>query len=186
MTGRINKTLGLLIGAYLLVFLQSHWQGPRLWLGFQPDLTPALLVCAGLTLGAGHVSTSAMLTGLWLDSLSANPLGLSVLPLFIAGWAVFTFRDLIMRDELVAQFYLGTAAGAAVPLLQVWLLWLVGAAPLFGWEMGVWWLINALFCGAAVPVFARLAKLLDRWFSHPLHDPSRWPNENRQIVRGKH
>jgi len=109
-----------------------------------------------------------------------------VLPLFIAGWAVFTFRDLIMRDELVAQFYLGTAAGAAVPLLQVWLLWLVGAAPLFGWEMGVWWLINALFCGVAVPVFARLAKLLDRWFSHPLHDPNRWPNENRQIVRGKH
>ena len=127
-----------------------------------------------------------MLTGLWLDSLSANPLGLSVLPLFIAGWAVFTFRDLIMRDELVAQFYLGTAAGAAVPLLQVWLLWLVGAAPLFGWEMGVWWLINALFCGVAVPVFAKFVKLLDRWFSHPLHDPNRWPNENRQIVRGKH
>ena len=146
----------------------------------------ALLVCAGLTLHAGHVSTSAMLTGLWLDSLSANPLGLSVLPLFIAGWAVFTFRDLIMRDELVAQFYLGTAAGAAVPLLQVWLLWLVGVAPLFGWEMGVWWLINALFCGVAVPVFTKFVKLLDRWFSHPLHEPNSWPNENRQIVRGRH
>jgi hypothetical protein len=31
-----------------------------------------------------------------------------------------------------------------------------------------------------------LAKLLDRWFSHPMHDQNRWPNENRQIVRGKH
>ena len=186
MTARINKTLGLLVGAYLLVFLQSNWQVPRLWLGFQPDLTPALLVCAGLTLHAGHVSTSAMLTGLWLDSLSANPLGLSVLPLFIVGWAVFTFRDLIMRDELVAQFYLGTAAGAAVPLLQVWLLWLVDVAPLFGWEMGVWWFINALFCGVAVLVFTKFVKLLDRWFSHPLHEPNSWPNENRQIVRGRH
>ena len=157
-----------------------------MWLGFQPDLTPALLVCAGLTLGAGQVSTSAMLTGLWLDRLSANPLGLSVLPLFVVGWVVFTFRELILRDELVAQFYLGTAAGAAVPVFQVWLLWLIGATPLIGWEMGVWWLINALLCGAAVPLFARLAKLLDRWFSHPLHDPNRWPNENRQIVRSKH
>ena len=144
------------------------------------------MVCAGLTLGAGHVSTSAMLIGLWLDSLSANPLGLSILPLFIASWAVFTFRELILRDEVVAQFYLGTAAGAMVPVLQVWLLWFVGAAPLFGWEMSVWWLINALLCGVAVPMFARLTKLLDRWFSHPLHDPNRWPNQNRQIVRGKH
>lgn len=185
MTGRVNKTLGLVIGAYMLVFLQSHLQWPRLWLGFQPDLTPALLVCAGLTLGAGQVSTAAMLTGLWLDSMSANPLGLSVLPLFIAGWAVFSFREFILRDQLVVQFYLGTTAGAAVPLLQVWLLQLVGSSPLLGWQMGVWCLVNALLCGVAVPVFDRLAKLLDRWFSHPLHDPNRWPNENRQIVRGK-
>lgn len=185
MTGRINKTIALLIGAYLLVFVQSHWQGPRLWLGFQPDLTPALLVCAGLALGAGQVSSAAVLTGLWLDSLSANPLGLSVLPLFVAGWAVFSFRDLILRNELVAQFYLGTAAGALVPLLQAWLLQLVDSNPLLGWQMGAWCLINALLCGVAVPVFDRLAKLLDRWLSHPVHDPNRWPNANRQIVRGK-
>ena len=62
MTGRINKTLGLLIGAYLLVFLQSHWQGPRLWLGFQPDLTPALLVCAGLSDAADAFSDKGLET----------------------------------------------------------------------------------------------------------------------------
>ena len=45
MTGRFNKILVLLLGAYLLIFLQSHLDWPRLWLGFQPDLTPALLVC---------------------------------------------------------------------------------------------------------------------------------------------
>ena len=47
MTGRLNKILVLLLGAYLLIFLQSHLDWPRLWLGFQPDLTPALLVCVG-------------------------------------------------------------------------------------------------------------------------------------------
>ena len=186
MTGRINKALGLLIGAYLLVFVQSHWSVPRLWLGFQPDLTPALLVCVGLSLGIGQVSTSAMLTGLWLDSLSANPLGLSVPPLFIVGWMMFTFRELIVQDDLVAQFYLGSAAGAAVPLLQLWLLWMVGADPLIGWSMGIWWLVNAACCGVAVPLFEKLGRLLNRWFSHPLHEPNRWHNENRQIVRSKH
>lgn len=185
MAGRINQTVVLLIWAYLLVFTQSHWQGPRLWLGFQPDLTPALLVCGGLALGAGQVSSAAVLTGLWLDSLSANPLGLSVLPLFVVGWAVFSFRDLILRNELVVQFYLGTAAGALVPLLQVWLLQLMGSNPLLGWQMGVWCLLNALLCGVAAPMFDRLAKLIERWLSHPLYDPNRWPNDTRQIVRGK-
>ena len=111
--------------------------------------------------------------------------GVSVLPLFVAGWAVFSFRDLILRNELMAQFYLGTAAGALVPLLQAWLLQLVGSNPLMGWQMGAWCLANALLCGVAVPVFDRLAKLLDRWLSHPVHDLNRWPNANRQIVRGK-
>ena len=47
MAGRLNMILVLLLGVYLLIFLQSHLDWPRLWLGFQPDLTPALLVCVG-------------------------------------------------------------------------------------------------------------------------------------------
>ena len=59
MAGRLNKMLVLLLGGYLLIFFQSHLDWPRLWLGFQPDLTPALLVCVGLRMGAGHISTTA-------------------------------------------------------------------------------------------------------------------------------
>ena len=173
------------MGAYMIVFLQSHCHAPRLWLGFQPDLTPAILVCAGLMLAAGQVTSTAILTGLWLDSLSANPLGISVLPLFVAGWAVMNFRELILREEFVVQFYLGTIAGAAVPLLQLLLLQLVGENPLLGWQMTWWCLVNALFCGVAVPVFCYIVNIFDRWFSHPPYDSSNWPNENRQIVRRK-
>ena len=82
MTFKISKMLLLILGAYVLTFLQSHWHGPRLWLGFQPDLTPALLVFVGMTMGAGYVSSLALVSGLWLDSLSANPFGISVFPLF--------------------------------------------------------------------------------------------------------
>ena len=138
----------LLLGAYLLIFLQSHLDWPRIWLGFQPDLTPALLVCVGLRMGAGHISTTAVLSGLWLDSLSANPLGVSILPLFAAGWVVYCFRKKILGGEFVAQFYLGTTAGLIVPLMQIGLLKMTGATPLLGWEMGLWALISALFCGA--------------------------------------
>ena len=91
MTGRLNKILVLLLGAYLLIFLQSHLDWPRALAGVPADLTPALLVCGGLN-GAGHISTTAVLSGLWLDSLSANPLGVSILPLFAAGWVVLRFR----------------------------------------------------------------------------------------------
>ena len=185
MQGRVNRILVLLLGAYLLIFLQSHLDAPRLWLGFKPDLTPALLVCVGLCMGAGHVWTTAVLAGLWLDSLSANPLGVSILPLFAAGWLVYCFREKILGGEFVAQFYLGTFAGLFVPLTQLGLLKIIGETPLLGWEMGLWSLFNALCCGAAVPLFDRLAKRLVGWFSHPVYDPNRGPNENRQIVRGK-
>jgi cell shape-determining protein MreD len=83
MTFKISKMLLLILGAYVLTFLQSHWHGPRLCLGFQPDLTPALLVFVGMTMGAGYVSSLALVSGLWLDSLSANPFGISVFPLFL-------------------------------------------------------------------------------------------------------
>jgi len=185
MPGRINKILVLLLGVYLLIFMQSHMNWPRLWFGFQPDLTPALLVCVGLTMAAGYISTTAVLTGLWLDSLSANPLGVSILPLFIAGWMVYCFREKILGGEFVAQFYLGTTAGLLVPLMQLGLLKMTWATPLLGWEMGLWALVNALFCGAAVPLLDWLTKRFTSWFSHPLYEPNRWPNEARQIVRGK-
>ena len=64
-----------------------------------------------------------MLGGLWFDSLSANPLGVSVLPLFVVGLAIHVKRELIVRDQTFAQVVLGAAAPAlAVPLLTLLLL----------------------------------------------------------------
>ena len=66
--------------------------------------------------------------------------------------------------NLRPSFYLGTTAGLILPLMQIGLLKMTGATPLLGWEMGLWALINALFCGAAVPLFDGLAKRLVGWF----------------------
>ncbi len=82
---RIGKMLLLLLGAYFLTFMQSYWHGPRLWLGFQPDLTPALLVFVGMTMGAGYVSSLALATGLWLDSPFGESFWNQYLP-FVFCW----------------------------------------------------------------------------------------------------
>lgn len=177
--------LTLLLGVYFLIFLQSHWQMPRLWLGFQPDLTPALMVFVGLTMGAGYVSSIALMSGLWLDSLSANPFGMSILPLFLVGWIVFCFRKKIMAVEFMAQIYLGILGGLIVFLLQLTLLILLSFNPLIGWEMIFLAMLNAFFCGLAVPFFYLLHKWFKSLFSHSSHEPNKWRNNNRQIVRGK-
>ena len=185
MTLRFNKMLTLLLGVYFLIFLQSHWQMPRLWLGFQPDLTPALMVFVGLTMGAGYVSSIALMSGLWLDSLSANPFGMSVLPLFLVGWIVFCFRKKIMAVEFMAQIYLGILGGLLVFLLQLTLLKLLSFNPLIGWGMFFFAMLNAFFCGLAVPFFYLLHKWFKSLFSHSSYEPNNWGNNNRQIVRGK-
>ena len=185
MTFKISKMLLLILGAYALTFLQSHWHGPRLWLGFQPDLTPALLVFVGMTMGAGYVSSLALVSGLWLDSLSANPFGISVFPLFFIGWIVFCIREKIMIREFMAQLYLGVIASLIVFLLQLILLRMLAFSPMIGWEMVFWSFLNAFFCGVSVPLFNFLNKVFIRWFSHSSYEPNKWLNNNRQIVRGK-
>ena len=48
--------------------------------------------------------------GLWFDSLSANPLGITILPLLAIGFVIQLRRDLILRDQSFAQFVIGVAA----------------------------------------------------------------------------
>ena len=157
MTLRFNKMLVLLLGVYFLIFLQSHWQEPRLWLRFQPDLTPALMVFVGLTMGAGYVSSIALMSGLWLDSLSANPFGMSIFPLFLVGWIVFCFRKKIMAVEFMAQIYLGILGGLLVFLLQLTLLKLLSFNPLIGWGMFFFCYVKCIFLWLSCPVFLSTA-----------------------------
>jgi len=79
------QTSVLLFVAFLVVFLQSTVTGLRLVTGAQIDLLPSLMVYAGLHGGLGAITALAILGGLMHDSLSANALGISILPLFAVG-----------------------------------------------------------------------------------------------------
>src|SRR3974377_210407 len=93
-------TLLVLMAAFLAVFWEAAFGGLRTILGAQIDLLPSLMVYAALSGGTRSVTLLALLGGLGFDALSANPLGVSVLPLFLIGLAIHLNHKFIPRDEV--------------------------------------------------------------------------------------
>ena len=161
----LNSIL-LLLAAFLCVFLQAVEGGVRYWLGTQVNLLPALVVYASLRGNLATVTLVALSGGLWFDSLSANPLGVSLLPLFVVGLLIHLKRDLILRDQFIAQFVLGLLASAAVPALTLLLLLSVGQHPLLGWGSLWQWTILTLGGALLTPLGFRCFDLCTRALSY--------------------
>lgn len=174
----------ILLTAYLVVFLEARLNGLRALLGAQIDLLPALMVYAGLTSEVLTLTLLSVCAGLWYDALSANPLGASVLPLFLVGYLVHLNRELVLPDELYAQAVLGFAACAIAPLLTLLVLLSQGQQPLIGWG-SVWqWLVMAAGGAAFAPLFFRLFYRLNRALNYqPL--PESTFRSDREIKRGR-
>lgn len=178
------KTLLVLGAAFLAVFWQSAFQGLRHLFGVQVDLLPALMVYASLQTGLRTVCLLAMTGGLLFDSLSANPLGVTTLPLLAVGLGFFVKRDLILRNQAFAQLVLGLVASAAVPGLTLFVLLSTARTPLFGWGT-LWQLIFMALSGAlATPVVF----ILFDWFERALaytRSPETSFRSDREIRRGR-
>jgi hypothetical protein len=178
------QTSLILAFAFLAVFAEAALDAPRHWLGAQVDLLPGLMIFTALNAGLPTIALLAIFGGLWFDSLSANPLGISILPLLAIGWPVFLRRDLILRDLPFAQLVLGAAASAAMPLLTILMLLSGSQEPLIGWG-SLWQLIVMTAGGAAATplVFA-----LMNWFNHALGYQVRTENSfrlDREIQRSR-
>ena len=179
----LNTAL-VLGAAFLAVFWEAAFSGVRHLVGAQIDLLPPLMVYAGLCTGTTTVALLAFCGGLWLDSLSANPLGVTVLPLFAIGMALHLKRELILRDQTFAQVVLGLGASAAAPILTLLVLLTMGQAPLLGW--GTLWQLVVLSVGGAVatPICFELFGWLQRTLvHHGAAAPSFRPD--REIRRGR-
>jgi len=163
----------ILTAVFLAVFFESAFGGLRRLLGAQIDWLPGLMVYAALSAGLPTITLVAVLGGLWLDALSANPPGVSVLPLFAAGLLVRHYRHLILREQLFAQFTLGLGASAAVP-----------AFTLLGWGTLWQWLVMALGGALATPVWFFLFHRVQRALHYrPL--PENNFRADRQIKRSR-
>jgi len=150
--------------ALLTVFAEAAFSVPRHWLGAQVDLLPALMVYAALQADMFTVSLLAVLGGMWLDSLSANPLGVSILPLLAVGFPIALRSGLILRDLPFAQLVLGAAASATVPALTLLMLLNGGRHPLVGWGTLWQWLVMTAGGAVATPALFTLFA----WFSRTL------------------
>jgi hypothetical protein len=175
----------VLLAAILAVFWEAAFHGIRHIIGVQVDLLPALVVYASLYGGFMTLCLLALVGGLGFDSLSANPLGTSVLPLFLSGLGIYASRDLILRDQIFAQLVLGFLASLLSPVLSLVYLLTTGHEPLFGW--GTLWQLLVMSIGGALatPVCFEIFGLLHRMLGSrgPASQSSFRPD--REIRRGR-
>lgn len=143
----------ILIAAILAVFASGAFNGLRQLLGAQVDLLPALMVYAALSSGPAMMITLAVVGGLFFDTLSANPLGTSVLPLLLVGFLLQLRRDLILREQVYAQFVLGLLASAVAPAMAILILLTLGQSPLLGWGSLWQWTVMSVGGAVATPIF---------------------------------
>lgn len=177
-------TVFILAVAFVAVFLEAACDLPRHWLGAQIDLLPVLMVYTSLTQGLTAIVLLACCGGLWYDSLSLNPLGLSILPLLLIGVLIYETRDLLLRRNFFAQVVLGVMAGATQPLVSLFLLLNLGKAPLLGW-FSLWqWVVMAAGGGVLTPLCFELFERLRRAFAYQPATAESF-RADREIKRGK-
>ena len=178
------QTSVLLFVAFLVVFLQSTVTGLRLVTGAQIDLLPSLMVYAGLHGGLGAITALAILGGLMHDSLSANALGISILPLFAVGAFIHYHRGMILKDASFARFILGLAASALVPVATLILLSNTERQPLVGWFF-IWQLfVMSILGGLLTPLWFRFFDWATGLLSYRTEGTTSF-RPDREIKRGR-
>lgn len=180
---RLNVII-LLVVTYLLVWVQGNFQEIRSLTGTQIDLLPSLVVYAALRTNLAGVATTAIAGGLLQDSLSANPLGVTMLPLYVAGTILLQAREYILREQGYAQMILGLAASAGTPLVSLIILMNIDAKPLIGW-FSLWqWIVCAVVGSVFTPIWFRIFDVINQVLNYrPLGQSSFRPD--REIKRGR-
>ncbi len=174
----------LLIAGFLGVFLQATWVVPRQLLGAPLNFLPPLIVFAAFRTDVATVSLLATLGGLLTDALSANALGVTVLPLLWIGLALHRWRELILQELGYARFVVGMFASAAAPLLTLLIVLTLGEGVAIGWDSLWKWLVVAVTGGGLTPLcFFLLDAAHERLAAHPSKPPSFRPD--REIKRGR-
>ncbi|HEY4415908.1 MAG TPA: hypothetical protein VGO57_09465 [Verrucomicrobiae bacterium] len=180
----VFQTILILAFAFLAVFAETVLPASRNWLGAQVDLLPALMVFAALSSNITTVALLAVFGGVWFDSQSANPLGITILPLIAVGFPIFLRRDLILRDLPFAQFVLGAIASALVPALTILLLLNGGKQPLIGWGSLWQWIVMTAGGALMTPVIFEVFAWCDHALGYqPRSETSFRPD--REIQRGR-
>lgn len=174
----------IVVVAFFVVFLESTFSALRILAGVQVDLLPSLMVYVSLSQGLIMLGVVSVFSGLCYDSMSANPLGISIIPLFAVGLMVQRYRGLILRDNPVTQFLLGLLASGTVPVLTLLLLWNVERRPLLGWGSLWQWVIMTLIGAAVTPLWFQFFDRLSHAVNYRDVGETTF-RANREIKRGR-
>ena len=155
-------TLTILLTAIAAIFLESACEIPRQLTGAQIDPLPALMVAAALRAPVLALTALAIMGSLWQSSISSDPLGISMLPLFLFGLLVHINEQKISSHHPGQRFALGAIAGAVVPALTLGLLLLTGHQPLVGWYSLWQWAVGIVGSGLLALAFFPWLEWLDR------------------------
>lgn len=209
-----TNTALLLLAAILVVFLESAINTPRRWIGAQVDILPVLVIYTAMRFNLKTLAILSIVGGLAFDTLSCNPPGASILPLWLVGFAGYHARELVLRDQWVAQFMIGGIACLCAALISLFLLstlnrpdaileWAESnpdlarpvelnripfgardAGPLAGW--GSWWTLLVMSVGGALasPLVFTVFDRLGRLFTYSVATESTF-RKDREIVRGR-
>ena len=136
-------TFTILLTALTVIFFESACQIPRNLTGAQIDPLPALMLVVAVRAPVMAITALAIMGSLWQSSLSSDPLGICMLPLFALGMLVHLNIKSISHHHIGSRFALGAMAGALMPILTLCLLLLTGHQPMIGlyslwqWAVGI-------------------------------------------------
>ena len=177
-------TLTILLTALISVYLGAAVGLPRQFLGAQIDPLPALMLVVALRAPISAVAALAIFGSLIQSSLSSDPLGISMLPLFSLGIAVHLNAQSLSQHHPGPRFALGAIAGALIPVLTLVLLLLSGKQPMIGWFTLWQWAIGIVASGLLALIYFPLLEWLDRSVEEqPLTAPY---DTTTRIIRGPH
>ena len=175
----------LFLVTWLAIFAQSQFTGFRDTFAIPFSIVPALLAYTARTHGLGITTCLALLSGLWIDSLSISPIGVSSASLFLIAFGLQFRRHLILREQTYAQFWIGFAAGFLAHFLILVLLSVGPIEPVISWfslwKISLLGFLNALVCPLAFVLFDTLSKTFDY---HPIASLNF--RADRETVRGRH
>jgi len=179
----LNSIL-IVLAALVGVYLECTFNGLRHLFGAQIDLLPPLMVYAALRSNPPTMAILAVVGGLCFDSLSANLLGVSILPLFLVSLAVYSRRGLILQEQFYAQFVLGATASAIVPALVMLMLLSARQSPMLGWGSLWQWVVMSVGGGLMTAVCFWIFNWLNGALNYrPVAQSSFRPD--REIARGR-
>jgi uncharacterized membrane protein YccF (DUF307 family) len=120
--------------------------------GARLELLPVLAVFFALNLPVASALVWIFAAALVADTLSAMPFGLSVVPFCGVGAVLSAGREMIFREKIEAQAFVGGAATAAISTILWMLLRVMDAGPAFSWRVAAKIFFVGVMASAASPV----------------------------------